>query len=87
MQELLKGNDRATQITDLADWLPQRPAPAPRSVWINARVTQLTRIALAGRGIQIQSDPPPPLSPGECSKLVRDALPLSFWRATGSTSG
>ena len=47
----------------------------------------LARIALAGRGIQIQPDPPPPPSPGERRKLVRDALRMSLWRATGSTGG
>ena len=93
MRELLQGYDTATQVTALADWLLRRLAPAPRSVWITtdpehtARATLLARIALAGRGIQIQPDPPPPPSPGERRKLVRDALRLSIWRATGSAGG
>ena len=45
--------------------------------------TQIT--ALAGRGIEIQPDPPPPPSPSERRKVLRDALRLSLWRATGST--
>jgi hypothetical protein len=93
MQELLQGYDTATQITALADWLRRRRAQPPQRIWIatdpehTARATLLARIALAGRGIQIQPDPPPPPSPGERRKLVRDALRLSFWRATGSTGG
>jgi hypothetical protein len=50
-------------------------------------VPPLSRIGLAGRGIQIQPDPPPSPSPGERRKLVRDALRMSLWRATGSTGG
>ena len=50
-----------------------------------ARATLLARIALPGRGIQIQPDPLPPPSHGECRKLVRDALRL--WRSTGSIGG
>jgi hypothetical protein len=93
MQELLQGYDTATQITALAEWLRRRQAQPPRRIWIatdpehTARATLLARIALAGRGIQIQPDPPPPPSPGERRKLVRDALRLSLWRATGSTGG
>jgi len=93
MQELLQGYDTATQITALADWLRRRYAPRPQRIWIatdpehTACATLLARIALAGRGIQIKPDPPPPPSPGERSKLVRDALRMSLWRATGSTGG
>ena len=93
MQELLQGYDTATQITALADWLRRRRAQPPQRIWIatdpehTARATLLARIALLGRGIQIQPDPPPPPSPGERRKLVREALRLSFWRATGSTGG
>lgn len=93
MQELLRGYDTATQITALADWLRRRQAQPPQRLWIatdlehTARAAPLTRIALAGRGIQIQPDPPPPPSSGERSKLVRDALRMSLWRATGSTGG
>jgi len=42
---------------------------------------------VAARRIQIQPDPPPPSSPGESRKLIRDALRLSLWRANGSTGG
>ncbi|MBM5784622.1 MAG: hypothetical protein FJ076_07230 [Cyanobacteria bacterium K_DeepCast_35m_m1_288] len=93
MQELLQGYDTATQITALTDWLRRRQAQPPLRVWIatdpehTARATLLARIALVGRGIQIQPDPPPPPSPGERRKLVRDALRMSLWRATGSTGG
>ena len=93
MQELLQGYDTATQITALADWLRRRQAQPPQRIWIatdpehTARATLLARIALAGRGIQIQPDLPPPPSPGERRKLVRDALRMSIWRATGSTGG
>lgn len=93
MRELLQGYDTATQITALADWLRRRQAQPPQRIWIatdpehTARATLLARIALAGRGIQIQPDPPPPPSPGERRKLVRDALRMSIWRATGSTGG
>jgi len=91
--ELLQGYDTATQITALADWLRRRQAQPPQRIWIatdpehTARATLLARIALAGRGIQIQPDPPPPPSLGERRKLVRDALRMSLWRATGSTGG
>ena len=81
----------ATQITALAKLLQHRQAPAPQRIWIatdpdhTARATLLARIALAGRGIQIQPDPPPTPSPSEHRKLLRDALRLTLWRATGST--
>jgi uncharacterized SAM-binding protein YcdF (DUF218 family) len=93
MRELLQGYDTATQITALADWLRRRQAQPPHRIWIatdpvhTARATLLARIALAGRGIQIQPEPPPTPSPGERRKLVRDALRMSLWRATGSTGG
>ena len=63
----------------------QRPCRSCCSKHHTARATLLARIALAGRGMQIQPDPPPPYSPGECRKLVRDALRLTIWRATCST--
>ncbi|NQW38634.1 MAG: hypothetical protein HQ469_05485 [Cyanobacteria bacterium] len=91
MPELLQGYDTVTQITALANWLQHRQAPAPQRIWIatdpdhTARATLLARIALAGRGIQIQPDPPPTPSPSEHRKLLRDALRLTLWRATGST--
>ena len=93
MPELLQGYDTATQITALAFWLRERKSPTPRRIWIatdpehTARATLLARIALSGRGIEIQPDPPPPATPSERHKLVRDALRLVFWRATGSTGG
>ena len=91
MPELLQGYDTATQITALAFWLRERHSPPPRRLWIatdpdhTARATLLARIALGGRGIEIQPDPPPPPTPSERQKLVRDALRLVLWRATGST--
>jgi hypothetical protein len=93
MPELLQGYDTATQITALAEWLARRQASMPQRIWIatdpehTARATLLARLALAGRGIEIQPDPPPPPSPSERQKLVRDALRLVLWRATGSTGG
>ena len=90
MPELLQGYDTETQITALANWLQHRQAPAPQRIWIatdpdhTARVTLLARIALAGRGIQIQPDPPPTPGPSEHRKLLRDALRITLWRATGS---
>jgi len=93
MPELLQGYDTATQITALALWIQHHPSPPPRRLWIatdpdhTARATLLARIALAGRGIEIQPDPPPPPTPSERHKLVRDALRLVLWRATGSTGG
>jgi len=93
MQELRQGYDTVTQITALADWLRRRQAQPPQRIWIatdsehTARATLLARIAFAGQRIQIQPDPPPSPSPGERRKLVRDALRLSLWRATGSTGG
>ena len=93
IRELLQGYDTATQITALADWLRRRQAQPPQRIWIatdpehTAGATFLSRIALAGRGIQIQPDPPHPPSLGERRKLVRDALRMSLWRATGSTGG
>ena len=92
-EQLLQGDDTATQITALADWLRRRQAQPPQRIWIatdqehSARATLLVRIALAGRGIQIQPDPPPTPSQGERRKLVCDALRMSLWRATGSMGG
>jgi hypothetical protein len=91
MPELLRGYDTVTQITALPNCLQRRQAPAPQRIWIatdpdhTARATLLARIDLAGRGIQIQPDPPPTPSPSEHRKLIRDALRLTLWRATGST--
>jgi hypothetical protein len=65
MPELVQGYDTATQITALADWLRRNQAQPHQRIWIatdpehTARATLLSRIALAGRGIQIQPDLPP----------------------------
>lgn len=91
MPELLQGYYTATQITGLALRLRERQSLPPRRLWIatdpdhTARATLLARIALGGRGIEIQPDPPPPPTPSERHKLVRDALRLVLWRTTGST--
>ena len=91
MPELLQGYDTATQITALVLRLRERHSPPPWRIWIatdlehTARATLLTRIALVGRGIEIQPDPPPPPTPSERHKLVRDVLRLVLWRATGGT--
>ena len=89
--ELLQGYDTTTQITALADWLRAQPAPSPRRVWIatdpdhTARAVLLARLALGGRGLAVAPSPPPPPSSAERRKLLRDALRLTLWRATGST--
>lgn len=91
MLQLLEGYDTVTQITALSGWLQRRQAPVPQRVWIatdpghTARAVTLARIGLAGRGIQIHPDPPPTPGPSEHRKLLRDALRITLWRATGST--
>jgi hypothetical protein len=93
LPELLQGYDTTTQITALADWLRAQPAPWPRRVWIatdpdhTARAVLLVRLALGGRGLAVAPAPPPPPSALERRKLLRDALRLTLWRATGSTGG
>ena len=47
----------------------------------------LARLALSGRGLAVAPLPPPPASALERRKLLRDALRLTLWRATGSTGG
>lgn len=90
MPELLQGFDTATHITALAQWLQQQQHPLPKRVWIatdpehTARTVLNAQIALGPRGIQV-GPPPPPASPAERRKLLRDALRLQLWRATGST--
>ena len=59
-----------------------RSIPVRAGRW--SQRTWISRIALAGRGIQIQPDPPPTPSPSEHRKLLRDALRLTLWRVTGS---
>lgn len=89
MPELLQGFDTASQITALAQWLQQQHH-LPKRVWIatdpdhTARAVLNAQIALGPRGIQV-GPPPPPGSPAERRKLLRDALRLQLWRATGST--
>ena len=68
--ELLQGFDTATQITALANWLRHQPPP---------------RSALGSQGIRVGPTYLPTPSPGERRKLLRDALRLTLWRATGST--
>ncbi|MCP9883123.1 hypothetical protein KBY65_11660 [Cyanobium sp. Alchichica 3B3-8F6] len=65
----------------------------PRSarVWIatdpdhTARVVILARIALGSQGIRVGPADLPAPSSAERRKLLRDALRLTLWRATGST--
>jgi len=91
LPELLQGYDTTTQITALADWLRAQPGPSPRRVWIatdldhTARAFLLARLALGGRGLGVAPMLPPPPSALERRKLLRDALRLTLWRATGST--
>jgi len=93
LPELLQGYDTATQIAALADWLRTQPVPSPRRVWIatdpdhTARAVLLARLALGSRGLAVSPSLPPPTSALECRKLLRDALRLTLWRATGSTGG
>ena len=68
--ELLQGFDTVTQITAFAHWLRHQPSP---------------RIALGSQGIRVSPADLPTPSPGERRKLLRDALRLNLWRATGST--
>ncbi|WP_254942657.1 YdcF family protein [Cyanobium sp. A1C-AMD] len=89
--EQLQGFDTATQITALAHWLRHQPSPRSARVWIatdpdhTARAVILARIALGSQGIRVgPADWPTPRS-AERRKLLRDALRLTLWRATGST--
>jgi hypothetical protein len=67
---LLQGFDTATQITALAHWLRRQPSP---------------RSALGSQGIRVGPADWPTPSSAERRKLLRDALRLTLWRATGST--
>ena len=69
--ELLQGFDTVTQITALAHWLRHQASP---------------RIALGSQGIRVGPADLPTPSSAERRKLLRDALRLTLWRATGSTS-
>ena len=70
MERRLPGFDTATQITALAHWLRRQTSP---------------RNALGSQGIRVGPADWPTPSPGERRKLLRDALRLTLWRATGST--
>ena len=91
LPELLQGFDTATQITALAHWFRHQPSPRIARVWIatdpdhTARAVVLARIALGSQGIRVGPADLPPSSPSEHRKLLRDALRLKLWRATGST--
>jgi hypothetical protein len=60
-------------------------------VWIatdpdhTARAVVLARIALGSQGIRVGPADLPTSSSAERRKLLRDALCLTLWRATGST--
>ena len=89
--ELLQGFDTSTQITALAHWLRRQPSPRSARVWIatdpdhTARAVLLARIALGSQGIRVGPANLPTPSFAEPRKLLRDALRLTLWRATGST--
>jgi len=89
--ELLQGFDTATQIIALAHWLRRQPSPRSARVWLatdpdhTARAVVLARIALGSQGIRVGPTDLPTPSPSEHRKLLRDALRLTLWRATGST--
>jgi hypothetical protein len=86
-----EGFDTATQIIALAHWLRHQPTPRSTRLWIatdpdhTARAVVLARIALGGQGIRVGPADLPTPSPCEHRKLLRDALRLTLWRATGST--
>jgi len=46
---------------------------------------RLSRIVLSGLGFRVAPADGPPPSSGERRRLLRDALRLTLWRATGST--
>jgi hypothetical protein len=89
--ELLQGFDTATQITAFAHSLRHQPFLRSARVWIatdpdhTARAVVLARIALGSQGIRVGPADLPTPSPSEHRKLLRDALRLTLWRATGST--
>jgi hypothetical protein len=45
----------------------------------------MVRLALVGRGLALAPSPPTSPSALERRKLLRDALRLTLWRATGSS--
>ncbi len=89
--KLLQGFDTASQITALAHWLRRQPSPRSARVWIatdpdhTVRAVVLARIALGSQGIRVGPADLPTPSSADRRKLLRDALRLTLWRATGST--
>ena len=75
----------------LAEAHEDQPSPRSARVWIatdpdhTARAVDLARIALGSQGIRVGPADWPTPSPSERRKLLRDALRLTLWRATGST--
>ena len=70
--------------------LPPQPTPEllqgfDTATQITARAVVLARIALGSQGIRVGPANWPTPSPDERRKLLRDALRLTLWRATGST--
>ena len=78
-------------MTALAHWLRHQPSPRSGRVWIatepdhTARSVVLARIALGSQDIPVGPADLPTPSSAERRKLLRDALRLTLWRATGST--
>jgi hypothetical protein len=74
-----------------APGLRHQPSPRSSRVWIatdpddTARAVALARIALGSQGIRVGPADLPTPSSAERRKLLRDALRLTLWRATGST--
>ena len=72
-------------------WLRRQPSPRIARVWIatdpdhTVRAVILARIALGSQGIRVGPADLPTPSSAEHRKLLRDALHLTLWRATGST--
>ena len=89
--ELLQGFHTATQITALVHWLRPQSSRRDTRLWIvthsdhTARAVILPRIAVSGQGIRVAPADFPTPSSGESRRLLRDALRLTLWRATGST--
>ena len=68
------------------------PQPTPEllqgfdtATQITALAVLLARIALGSEGLRVGPADSPAPSSGERRKLLRDALRLTLWRATGST--
>ena len=90
------GSDLVVVVAHHADHR-LRPLVAPPAlariarVWIatdpdhTARAVILARIALGSQGIRVGPADWPIPSPAKRRKLLRDAMRLTLWRATGST--